>query len=68
MKTVKINTSGMHCESCEQLVQESVLELPGIKKVKASHKKAVVEVSFDKTKTTLDDIKKAIKEAGYTPE
>jgi copper chaperone len=68
MKTMKIKTTGMHCGSCEQLVQESVSELPGIKKVKANHKKAMVEVSFDETKATFDDIKKAIKDAGYTPE
>jgi len=68
MKTIKIKTTGMHCESCERLVRESVSELQGINMVKANHKKALVEVSFDETKTTPDNIKKAIKDAGYTPE
>jgi len=68
MKTVKFKTTGMHCEACEQLVREYVSELPGIKKVKANHRRAMVEVSFEETSTSLDDIKKAVRDAGYTPE
>jgi copper chaperone CopZ len=65
MKTEIIKTEGMHCGGCELNAQEFVSELSGIKKVKADHKKGEVKVEFDEKKTTLEDIKTKIKEAGY---
>jgi copper chaperone CopZ len=65
MKTEVIRTVGMHCSGCEMNAREFVSELPGIKKVKANHKNGEVKVEFDEKKTSLEDIKKKITEAGY---
>jgi copper chaperone CopZ len=63
-----IKAEGMHCTGCEMNAQELVSELPGIKKVKADHKKGEVKVEFDEGKTTAEDIKKKIEEAGFKAE
>jgi copper chaperone len=65
MKTEVIRTTGMHCNGCEMNAQELVSELPGIKKVKADHKKGEVKVEYDEKKTNIEDIKKKITEAGF---
>jgi len=67
MKTESIKVTGLHCHGCEMNVQDSIEELPGIKKVDASAKTGLVKVEFDETKSTVDKIKSKIKEAGYTP-
>jgi copper chaperone CopZ len=68
MKSVQIKTTGMSCTGCEGLVKEMVSALDGVKTVKPSFKKELVEVKFDETKTNAEDIKAKIKEAGYKPE
>ena len=59
--TLKIK--GMHCKSCEILIQDSLEEL-GVKS-KADHKKGAVEVEFDNNKISQDKIKQAIEKEGY---
>jgi copper chaperone CopZ len=63
-----IKVSGMHCSGCEMNIQMALEEKEGIKKVKANHKKAIVEVEYDDKKIGIDEIKKIIKESGYEPE
>ena len=67
MKTEKISVKGMHCASCEILVNEALQELDGVKKSSSSWKKGIVEVSYDDKKTTLGKIKDTIKKEGYDP-
>lgn len=67
MKTI-IKVSGMHCSGCEMNINMALNEINGIKKVKASHKKNIVEIEFDESKASLDEIKNKIKETGYEPE
>jgi len=39
MEKIIIPVSGMHCTSCEILLEKSIKKLPNIEKVKASEKK-----------------------------
>jgi copper chaperone len=64
MKKIALNVKGMHCASCEMLIQEALVDI-GARKVDASHKKGTVQVEFDDSKITLDKIKEAIKKEGY---
>ena len=65
-KSMKLQLSikGMHCKSCEILIQESLEEL-GVK-AKADHKKGLVNIEFDESKTTKEQIIQAIAKEGYT--
>jgi len=55
--------SGMHCKSCEKLIQMDVAALPGVKSVRADHRSGMVEIEgegFDEAA-----VKKAITQNGY---
>ena len=55
---------GMHCPSCEKVLQMDIGEISGVKSVKANHKTGIVEVEgegFD-----AQAVKKAITANGYT--
>jgi copper chaperone CopZ len=49
-------------------VQRILKELPGVEEVYASSAFQVIEVMFDKTKTTADQITARLEEAGYLGE
>lgn len=66
MAKIALKVGGMHCPSCEALIQDILGEDSGIKRSKADYKKGEVEVEFDEKKTSLGKIKDAIEtEAGY---
>jgi copper chaperone CopZ len=51
----------MHLEGLED-------EIPGVKRITASYKKLNMEVEFDETKLTIEQIIHAANEIGYHPE
>lgn len=61
-KTIKV--SGMHCKSCEMLLDDSISEVKGVKKVSADSKKGTVSVSID-DEAVLAQVKKVIAGEGY---
>ncbi|OIO66075.1 heavy metal transporter [Candidatus Woesearchaeota archaeon CG1_02_57_44] len=65
MKTINIQTTGMHCSSCEMLVSEALEDLPGVSKAAADHKTGKISVTFDEQQSSVEAIKDCIKEQGY---
>lgn len=65
MTKTKINVSGMHCKSCEMLIDDALTELDGVNSVKSSHEEGTVSVDFDDKKINLTKIKSVIKDEGY---
>ncbi|GHU82102.1 copper-binding protein [Clostridia bacterium] len=65
MQKTTISVEGMSCAHCENAVQTEISNLDGIKKVKASSKKNTVVVKFDEALVNLEQINKAIEEAGF---
>ena len=63
-KTV-VPIKGMHCRSCELLIEDELKNIPGVKKVEVSHKKACAEVYYTNSELKVDDVDKAVKNAGY---
>ena len=55
---------GMHCPSCEKLLQMDIGDIPGIKSVKANWKAGTVDVEGDKIDQAA--VKKAIASDGYS--
>lgn len=66
IQIIKISIEGMTCASCENHVSHSVNQLNGILKVSSSFEKGNAEVEFDKSKTTIEEIKNAVSSTGYT--
>lgn len=62
MKSEKIKISGMTCNHCVKSVVAEIKKLP-VPQFKAEIN--LLEVEYDETKVTHDDIVKAIKKAGY---
>ena len=65
MANIKLTVIGMHCHSCEMLIEDSLEDLKGVSKSKASQKSGTVEVSYDEKITTADAIKKVIAKEGF---
>lgn len=61
-----LNVEGMSCGHCKAAVEEELNNLSGVEYSNADFEKDTVEVRYDDTKVTDDDLKGAVEEAGYT--
>lgn len=66
MQTVEFTIKGMTCSGCEKPVSAQINKLNGIKADSVSYAKSNAVVKFDNSKTTTDQITKAINSTGYT--
>lgn len=64
-KTV-LKVSGLDCVSCAMIIDDVLEELEGVMSAKTSFAKEQVEVEFDESATSLDNLKKMVEEAGYS--
>ena len=60
-----IPIKGMHCHSCEILIEEEIRKIPGVKKVIVSQKRAGADI-FHTEELDMGAVERAVKEAGYT--
>ncbi|MEI6058814.1 MAG: sulfite exporter TauE/SafE family protein, partial [archaeon] len=58
--------TGMHCNSCSNLIEESLKEIDGVKEVSASYSKGKAEVDFDSDKVSEKQIRAVIEKQGYS--
>jgi len=65
MNTKTIPIKGMHCRSCEILVEDELMKVNGVKKALVSEKRGIAEIYYKGT-IELDKIEKAVCDAGYT--
>lgn len=63
--TKKIKILGMHCSSCAMNIDFDLEDMEGVNYSKTSFTKQESEVSFDPTKTNIEDIIGCIKKTGY---
>ena len=66
--TVRLRTTGMHCQSCSMLIQMNVEDLPGVESVTSDFRTGITEVAYDADQLTVDDIVTTIVAAGYGAE
>lgn len=57
---------GMHCVSCEILIEKKLLELGNIKSVEASTAKGEALIEYDGERPTLERLNEIFKREGYT--
>jgi copper chaperone CopZ len=65
MKNIKVQIKGMHCKSCEALLEDALEDI-GAKESKIDHKSGIAKVTYDEQAVTIDKIKKAITDEGYS--
>jgi len=64
-QTAEFKITGMTCEACTLHVAKEVNKVAGILDLQVSYAQANAVVKFDKSKTTLQEVQKAIKLTGY---
>ncbi len=57
---------GMHCASCEILIEKKLIELPDVKSVEASNQKGRVIIEVKGPGPSIGQLNKLFSEAGYT--
>jgi Cu+-exporting ATPase len=65
IKKEHLTISGMHCASCVNEIETQIKKLNGIKKANVNFAMQEAYVEYDDTKTKVEDIYKAIENAGY---
>lgn len=65
MKKTTIPIKGMHCRSCEILIEDELSHVPGVCRVLVNEKKASAEVYYESDGLRVDDIETAVQKAGY---
>lgn len=63
--SAKIPTHGMHCRSCEALIELTVGDLDGVASVKADRTSEITTVDYDSSQVDLQAIVDAIRSVGY---
>jgi len=56
---------GMHCTSCENMIERTVKKLNGIRSVAADYPRESIMVDYDPKKIDIDTIMDAVEEKGY---
>lgn len=65
MKNCNIHIKGMHCRSCEILIEEELLKISGVKEARAQHGRGMAEIYYQ-NEINESDIEKAVHSAGYS--
>jgi sulfite exporter TauE/SafE/copper chaperone CopZ len=66
MQTKIIYIQGMHCVSCEKLLDDELGNISGVVAVRADRKKEIVEIDYDKAEPNFSEIKKIAGKFGYS--
>lgn len=65
-RTEVVAVRGMHCAGCERTVSRAVWGLPGVERADADFVAEEVEVTFDPAQVGLDQIRAAVRDAGFS--
>lgn len=65
MDTITLSVPTMDCPVCPITVKKALTKVPGVSQVEVSFDKRLAIVTFDDSKTTVDALKTATKDAGY---
>ncbi|KKU55588.1 MAG: Heavy metal transport/detoxification protein [Candidatus Moranbacteria bacterium GW2011_GWE2_47_10] len=65
MNKINVPIKGMHCRSCEILIEESISKISHVKKIDVDCKRHSAEVFYDSKKPNMGEIERAVREAGY---
>ncbi|MDO8626133.1 MAG: sulfite exporter TauE/SafE family protein [Candidatus Magasanikbacteria bacterium] len=77
MPSCNINIRGMHCKSCELLIEGEIKKIPGVSKVNVNYKTGVANIAYEEPARSADagnadqpslqdKLKQAVEAAGYT--
>ncbi|OIP80540.1 copper-translocating P-type ATPase [Candidatus Peregrinibacteria bacterium CG22_combo_CG10-13_8_21_14_all_44_10] len=65
MEKINFKISGMTCASCAKINESVLSDLKGVLSANVNYANGTAYVEFDETALSFDDIKKAVRSAGY---
>ena len=68
MSKKTLNLSGLHCQSCQTLIEEELKAQKGIKNIAVDYDNQTADVEFDEEHISAKEIKKMINKLGYGTE
>lgn len=66
ISSITIHIRGMHCRSCELLLEKSFLSIPSITSVHISYHTGIAEICYSDNKPSMDALYASVRAAGYT--
>lgn len=68
MQKAVLTSSKISCGHCKMTVENAGNTLEGVDSINADPETKEIEVTYDESRVTLEEIKKAIADAGYPTE
>ena len=65
MRKLTVQIRGMHCKSCEILIEKNVGGISGVHSVYANYRLGIAEIRYKGHDPATEDISSAVREAGY---
>ncbi len=65
MEKITLHITGMACGGCAANISSALRALDGVQTAEVSHTTGVAEISFDPARLGPDQMKSAVKAAGY---
>lgn len=65
LQHVSLSVRGMYCQACAKSVETRLMSLSGVRKASVSYETGRAEVVYDAGTVTLEQLEKAIQDAGY---
>jgi copper ion binding protein len=62
----RLKVKGMTCAHCQQKIERALKDLSGVSEAKVSFSRGTARVMYDPARVSLDDMARAIGEAGYS--
>ncbi|MDI3311995.1 MAG: cation transporter [Thermoanaerobacterium sp.] len=66
IKDVKLTAEGLSCPDCSKKIEQALAAQKGVEEAKVIFTTGSIKVNFDDEVITLDNIKKIIKDFGYS--
>lgn len=65
MNTKTVSIKGMHCRSCEILIEDELKDIKGVSSVDISHRTGTATIHYQGKHLNHGDVVQAVKQAGY---
>ena len=65
MRAEKYDITGMHCAACSSAVERVTRKLPGVSRSEVNLTTGIMNIEYDESQTTREDICKKVEKAGF---
>ncbi|MFZ2187151.1 MAG: sulfite exporter TauE/SafE family protein [Candidatus Moraniibacteriota bacterium] len=66
MNKTTIDIAGMHCRSCEILIEDKLTQIAGVQRAVVNYKKGTAEIHYGAKQLNMNAVDLAVREAGYS--